>query len=109
MELESVKRTAEVRQMAAQRIEEYNRAHGRTNAPVYGPPDKSAMMIKSAADRFVGQVRQLIEILVATGGKSDAVAIRDEARTILDDPRLKSAVTDAVEKIQKSSVPADNP
>ena len=63
---------------------------------------------KLADKTFVGQTRQLIEILVGTNRKTDAEEIRDEALTILDDPRLKSAVRDAVERIQKSSVPAGN-
>ena len=55
-------------------------------------PDTSAMMKKFAEDRFVGQTRQLIEILVATGHKADAEGIRDQAIGVLDDPRLKSPV-----------------
>lgn len=101
MELQSQKHMAEAHQMATQQLAEFNRSRGWTNAPVYSPRDNSAMMIKSAGDRFVGQVRQLIEILVATGGKSDAEAIRDEALTILDDPRLKSSVSDAEQKTGK--------
>ena len=43
---------------------------GVTNS--WAPPDTSAMMKKSGEDRFVGQTRQLIEILVGTGHKADA-------------------------------------
>ena len=59
------------------------------------------MMKKSAEDRFVGQTRQLIEILVATDHKADAEGIRDQAVAVLDDPRLKSAVDDAAQKVGK--------
>jgi serine/threonine protein kinase len=65
------------------------------------PPDASAMMKKAAEDRFVGQTCQLIEILVATGHKADAEGIRDQAVAVLDDPRLKSAVDVAAQKVGK--------
>jgi serine/threonine protein kinase len=63
-----------------------------------------------AADRiFVDKTRQLIEILVANGHRADAQNICDQAVALLDDPWLKSAVSDAESKIQKSSIPASNP
>ena len=62
-----------------------------------GPP-------KFADDNFVAQTRQLIEILVATDHNADAEKIRDEAVGILDDPRLKSAVSDAEQKIRDKLV-----
>jgi len=96
MDRANQQRMAETQQMIA----EMNRKSGRTNVPSFSPPDTSAMMKKSAEDRFIGQVRQLIEILVATGHKSDAEKIRDQAVAILDDARLKSAVTDAEGKIR---------
>jgi serine/threonine protein kinase/tetratricopeptide (TPR) repeat protein len=52
-----------------------------------------------ADNNFVSQARQLIEILVATDDKPDAEKIQSEALAILDDPQLKSAVSDAQEKI----------
>jgi hypothetical protein len=55
---------------------------------------------KFAEDNFVGQVRQLIEILVATDHTTDAEKIRDEASEVLEDARLKSAVSDAEEKVR---------
>jgi serine/threonine protein kinase len=67
----------------------------------WSPPDASAMIKKSAEDRFVGQTCQLIEILVATDHKADAEGIRDQAVAVLDDPRLKSAVDDAAQKVGK--------
>ena len=67
----------------------------------WSPPDASAMLKKPAEDRFVGQTRQLIEILVATDHKTDAESIRDQAVAVLDDPRLKSAVDDAEQKVGK--------
>jgi serine/threonine protein kinase/signal peptidase I len=63
--------------------------------------NNSEMMKKSANDRFVGETRQLIEILVATGDKVVAEKIRDQAVFLLDDTRLHSAVSDAEAKIKK--------
>ncbi|MGD0744476.1 MAG: protein kinase [Verrucomicrobiota bacterium] len=54
-----------------------------------------------ADNHFVGQTRELIEILVGAGRKSDAEIIRDEALSVLDDVRIKSAVSDADAKVKK--------
>ena len=61
---------------------------------------------KVADNIFVDKTRQLIEILVANGHQADAEQIRDQALALLDDPWLKSAVSDAEEKTQKRSTPA---
>jgi hypothetical protein len=66
-----------------------------------GFPDTMESTKKIHENLFVGQVRQLIEILVATDHKADAEKIRDQAMAVLDDSRLKSAVSDAELKIQK--------
>ena len=50
--------------------------------------------------RFVGQV-QAGQSWWPPGTRPDAEKIRDEAVAVLDDARLKSAVSDAEEKIQK--------
>ncbi len=65
-----------------------------------------------ADNNFVQQTRQLIEILVATGSKPDAENIQKQAMALLDDSRLKSAVSDAETKIGEQnsagqSEPAD--
>jgi serine/threonine protein kinase len=57
-----------------------------------------------ADNHFIGQTRQLIEILVATHHKADAEKIQDEAVAIFDDSRLQSAVSDAEEKIKNHSI-----
>ena len=67
------------------------------------PPGMSEMMKKSSEDHFVGQACQLIEILVGTSHKTDAEKIRDQALTVLDDARLKSAISDAEEKVRKNT------
>jgi tetratricopeptide (TPR) repeat protein len=102
-EISSQERMAETQERAKKMIAEMNQKHGWTNAPAYSPPDTSAMIRKSAADRFVGQTRQLIEILVATGHQADAEKIRDQAVAVLDDGRLKSVVTDAEQRIAQRS------
>jgi serine/threonine protein kinase len=50
---------------------------------------------KMADGRFVDETCQLILILVKTEHKTEAEHIRDEALGLIDDPRLKSAVSDA--------------
>jgi len=70
-----------------------------TNA--WTTPDALVMLKKSANERFVDKVRELVEILVATGHKADAEKIRDQAETELDDARLKSAISDAEKKVHK--------
>ena len=98
-ELDVQKRMARTRELLATQPEAINPQRGWTNK--MSPPDTSEMMKKSANDRFVGQTRQLIEILVATGSKEDAEKIQNEAIAVIDDPRLKSAVSDAELKISK--------
>jgi serine/threonine protein kinase len=101
MELGNQKRMAAARQMV-----ESNRKQNGTNGapPVASLPDTSDLMKKAAADRFVGQICQLIKILVATGHKAEAENIRDQAVAVLDDPRLRSAVSDAEAGVQQSTV-----
>ena len=68
------KRMEEMRQKTTQHVAAMNQKGGWTNS--WSPPDTTAMMKKSAEDRFVGQARMLIEILVATGHKTEAEKIR---------------------------------
>jgi hypothetical protein len=103
-ERENQKRMAEMHQRTAQQMATINQQRGL----YWSPPDTRVMMKKSAEDRFVGQTRQLIEILVATGRKADAGGIRDQAVAILDDARLKSAISDVEEKIQQRSLRTGN-
>jgi serine/threonine protein kinase len=58
-------------------------------------PDYNLM----ATNNFVGQVCKLVEILVGTGERDEAQKIRDEALTVVDDPHLRSAISDAEHKI----------
>jgi hypothetical protein len=98
-ELDVQKRMARTRELLATQPEAINPQRGWTNK--MSLPDMSEMMKKTANDHFVGQTRQLIEILVATGSKEDAEKIQNEAIAVIDDPRLKSAVSDAELKNQK--------
>jgi hypothetical protein len=66
------------------------------------PPDTTARMKKWAEDRFVGGTVELIEILVGVGRKAEAEKIRDQAVAVLDDARLKSAVSDAEARVRKN-------
>ena len=83
------------------RLAEMMKQRGLTNMPARSLSNNDAMMEKNTKDQFVGGVRQLIEILVATGDKADAVKIQHEAIGVLDDTRLEMAVADADEKIIK--------
>jgi serine/threonine protein kinase len=75
----------------------------------------STQMAKTAQSSFVGQVCQLIEILVGTDNRPKAAVIRDRALKVMDDPRLKSAVENAETRVKapktaaaKSSRPDPN-
>jgi hypothetical protein len=64
--------------------------------------------LPKAADKiFIDKSCQLIELLVANGHQAYAQKVRDQAVALLDDPRLKSAVTDAEEKLR--SAPGGTP
>ncbi len=101
LQLEHQKRLATMSEASRQRMAEMQRQRGLKNVPAYSPPDPSAMMKQAAENYFVAQTRQLIEILVGTGHADVAARIRDQAISILADPRLQSAVTDAETKVQK--------
>jgi Bacterial Ig-like domain len=79
--------------MAKRRGQSAVPAPGFTNS--FTPPDFGEL----ATNNFVGQVCKLVEILVATDHQTDAEKIQAEALTVVDDLRLKSAVSDAMEKI----------
>jgi type II secretory pathway pseudopilin PulG len=77
-------------------------AMGQTNQaltripPFFAPPP-------FADENFVRETRQLIEILVGAGRKADAGKIQSQAMAVLEDARLKSAVSDATEQVLKHS------
>jgi hypothetical protein len=97
--------TAKIYEQGQKKMDEYWAQKGQKPPamfPLMEPP-------KAADNIFVDKTRQLIEILVAHGHRADAETIRDQALALLDDPWLKSAVSDAEKKIQKPSAPDGNP
>lgn len=84
-----------ITQDVARRTTALARQHGWTNIPTFTSPNLSAM----PRNHFVGQVRQLIEILVATGDRAGAEKIQHEALAVLSDSRLETAMADADDKI----------
>jgi hypothetical protein len=104
---ESARRGFEMQIQSQQRMEEMRKQHPAPRFPgsAFTPPDMGQM----ATNNFVGQVCKLVEILVATGHRPDAEKIRDEAVAVLDDARLKAAVSDAEEKIQKHAAADSQP
>jgi hypothetical protein len=77
--------------------EDWERASRRS----YPLPQMQASLHRVTDENFVRQTRNLIEILVATGRKTEAEQIRNQALGVLDDPRLGSAVVDAEKKLAK--------
>jgi tetratricopeptide (TPR) repeat protein len=96
---ESSRHSWEMEKQMYHRQEESQNQH----APSGSIPSRPKMA-READKRFVGRIRQLIEILVGANHKADAEKIRDQAVAILDDPRLRSAVSDAEEQVQKVRV-----
>lgn len=93
---ESARRGFEVQIESQQRMAEMRKRHPMpAGAPA--PTDFS----KFATNNFVGQVCKLVEILVATGHQADAEKIQNQAIAVLDDARLKSAVSHAEKKTQQ--------
>jgi hypothetical protein len=99
--LANQKRMAGLRQDSVRRLKGILQQQGQNNhwTP---PPDPSDALKQGAEGGFISSTRRLIEILVATGHTSDAKKIREEAVAVLDDPRLKSAVSDAEEKVHST-------
>lgn len=62
----------------------------------FSPPDPT----QAFNNHFIQQVRQLVEILVGTGRIAEAEKIQTEAMALLDEPKLRSAVSDASQKVR---------
>jgi hypothetical protein len=100
------RRHLEMRIEQQQLMEKTWKEHPELRPPrLSGPHDMGQM----ATNNFVGEVCKLIEILVGAGRKTDAEKIHDQAVALLDDARLKSAVSDAEEKIQKRAASDSQP
>ena len=76
-----------------QSLTQTNRAFARVPTLLAPPP--------FADENFVRESRQLIEILVGADRKADAEKIQSQAMAVLEDARLKSAVSDATEQVLK--------
>jgi hypothetical protein len=63
----------------------------------YPPPNVAVM----ATNNFVSQVRTLVEIVAGAGDQTTAEKIQREAVALVDDAQLKSAVSDAEQKLHK--------
>jgi hypothetical protein len=83
-------------QQGQKRMDEYRAQKGQTR-----PVGPSFMPPPAADNILVGDTRQLIEILVGAGHKADAENICTQALALVDDPRLKSAISDAEKKMGK--------
>jgi serine/threonine protein kinase len=65
------------------------------------PSSVAESMRKSSEDYFVRQVCHLVEVLVGAGHKDQAQKIRDQAVEVLEDARLKTAVSDAETRVRE--------
>jgi serine/threonine protein kinase/type II secretory pathway pseudopilin PulG len=108
LNLENQKHLAAMSQLTARQMAVINHQPNGTN--LWFHPDNSAFLKRNAESRFIGQTRQLIEILVATDtDPSTAQDIQNKALSVLNVPQLQSAVSDAENKIQhKLESPANN-
>jgi hypothetical protein len=95
---ESARRGLEVQRSTQERLAEVRKKYPTPQPPagVAALPDMGQL----ATNNFVGQIHKLVEILVATSHQDQAAKIRDQAILVLDDPRLKSAVSDAETKLK---------
>ena len=59
--------------------------------------------------RFIKDTRKLVEILVGVSRNTEAQANRDQAVALLDVPELRSAITDAEQKVASHSVAPAKP
>jgi hypothetical protein len=69
--------------------------------PVGGTTNAWIKIRNDSNDRFVHQVCRWAEILVAKGSPDEATRLCDSALAVLDDPRLKSGVEDARNRVGK--------
>jgi predicted Ser/Thr protein kinase len=85
----SIRQKREMMKQSEDRMDEIFKRVG-SQAKGYHPPTPPKM----ADNTFVGDGRQLIRILVKTGKKEQAQHICEEALAVLDDPRIRTAITD---------------
>jgi hypothetical protein len=73
------------------------------------PEANRSQLDKEVNSTFINQSRTLVEILVGIGRKAEAEEIRDQAVAVLDVPELRSALTDAEQKVANHSVAPRKP
>ena len=73
-------------------------------------PEANRASLREHAQRtFIKDTRKLVEILVGVSRNTEAEAIRDQAVALLDVPELRSAMTDAEQKVASHSVAPGKP
>ena len=94
-------RTVEMQKARQQRMAELAEKSHLPPPPVFQPHFPRPDLGEMATNNFVGQVRKLVEFMVATGDKPGAEKIRDQALAVVDDDRVQSAVADAEQKLRQ--------
>ena len=90
-QIANIDRMVEMRQTNAKRLAQM----GFTNVLAHYVVDDFQSGRTMATNSFVNGARQLIEILVGAGRKTEAEEIQNQAVAFMDDPQLKAAVSDA--------------
>ena len=101
MQISMSQRSAANQERSRQQMAEFNRQHGSTNLPIPAFPDTSDTIFRYATNAFVDTAGKLIEVLLGTGHATEAEQIRGQALSVMQDPRLESAIVDAEERIHK--------
>ncbi|HZV36993.1 MAG TPA: protein kinase, partial [Verrucomicrobiae bacterium] len=83
-----------------QRWDELNEKMKKDHPEMHLPTQVNLPHPRTADNNFISQTRQLIEILVATGHQNEAYEIRNQAYSLLSDPRLMDPVGDAQKAIK---------
>jgi serine/threonine protein kinase len=86
------------------RFEHARNVYRRTGEIADRTPEANTTMIRRNAQRdFMNTTRLLIEILIGVGRQAEAEKIQEQALAVLNVPELRSAVSDAEEKVRRSS------
>jgi hypothetical protein len=105
---EGIRRSLEMQTSSQQQMEERRKRFPQPAPPVFKGVFRPFDMGQMATNNFVGRVGKLVEVLVGAGDPATAVKIRDEAVAVLDDPRLRSSVSEAEANLKKHPVPVTN-
>jgi len=73
-------------------------------------PEANRTSLREHVQRtFIKDTRKLVEILVGVSRNTEAEAIRDQGVALLDEPEMRSAMTDAEQKVASHSVAPAKP